>query len=104
MQNLKKKTSREIFESISNHCFTYTVPYKYGKQKSRGTQKYKDGRITAYEWINNLTYYYIKQEENLKDEFISYLKIKQEEIEVLREGEYKKGLQDAINEILLTLK
>lgn len=93
-----------MFESISSHCFTYTVPYKYGKQEERGNNKYRKGRINAYEWINNLTYYYIKEEENLKDEFISYLKLQQQKTDVLKEGDYKKGLQDALNEVIVKFK
>jgi len=98
MKDLNKKTSRYVFEFISNHCFMYMSPYKYSED--RGTLRYKKGRITAYEWINNLSYYYIKKEENLKKEFILYLKSKQEEIAVLKDGDYKKGLQDALNEVL----
>jgi len=76
------------------------VPYKYGKQKERGSPKYRKGRITTYEWINNLSYYYIKQEENLKEEFILYLKSKSDEIKFLKDGDYKKGIIDVLKEVL----
>ncbi|NQY93920.1 MAG: hypothetical protein HRT43_07125 [Campylobacteraceae bacterium] len=104
MKNLNKKSTRNILEDISQHCFTYMVPYKYGKQVERGSLKYKKGRITTYEWINNLTYYYIKQEENLKEEFIFYLKSKSNEIQFLKDGDYKKGIKDTLNEILEKLE
>ena len=104
MENLKDKSAKNILENISNHCFTYMVPYKYGKHLYRGSAKYKSGRITAYEWINNLTYYYLKEEENLKDKFILNLKFKKQEIELLKSADYKKGINDTINEILEEIK
>ncbi len=104
MNNLNKKSCRDIFEFISSHCFTYMVPYKYSKLDDRGSLKYKKGRITAYEWINDLSYYYIKKEENLKKEFIFHLESKYREIAILKTGDYKKGLQDALNEVLEELK
>jgi len=100
MKNLKKKSTRNILEDISEHCFTYMVPYKYGKQDYRGSDKYKKGRITTYEWVNNLSYYYMEQEENLKKEFILYLKSKNEEIQFLKDGDYKKGISDVLKEVL----
>ena len=104
MKNLKNKSSKETFENISNHCFTQMVPYKHSIHTDRGSDKYKKGRISAYEWVNNLSYYYIKQEETLKEEFILYLKSKYQEIDILKQGDYKKGLQDTLNEVLEKLK
>ncbi len=104
MENLKNKSSKIILEDISNHCFMHMVPYRYSGHLDRGSAKYKSGRITTYEWINNLTYYYLKEEENLKEKLISNLKLKRQEIEVLKDSEYKKGINDTINEILEKLK
>jgi len=100
MKNLKKKSTKNILEDISQHCFTYMVPYKFGKQNDWGSLKYRKGRITTYEWINNLSYYYMKKEENLKEEFILYLKSKSNEIEFLKDGDYKKGICDVLKEVL----
>lgn len=104
MNNLNKKSSRDVFEFISSHCYTYMVPYKYNDLENRGSLKYAKGRVTAYEWINELSYYYIKKEENLKKEFIFYLESKNKEINILKKGDYKKGLKDALNEVLQELK
>ena len=104
MENLKNKSTKKTLEDISQHCFTNMVPFKHSKHLYRGSLKYRKGRITAYDWINNLTYYYLKQEENLKDKFILNLKFKLEEIEILNNGEYKKGIRDSIDEILKELK
>ena len=104
MQNLKNKSTKIILEDISQHCSIYMVPYQYSKHLCRGSTKYKNGRITTYDWINNLSYYYLKQEENLKEEFILNLQLKKEEINILKEGEYKKGIEDTLNEILDKLK
>jgi len=104
MENLKNKSTKNILENISEHCFTYMVPYKHSKYQNKGSKKYKKGRITTYEWINNLIYYYLKQEENLRDEFILNLKLKKQEIEILKDGDYKKAIKDTINEILEKLE
>ncbi len=100
MNNLKNKSAKILLEEISEHCFTNMVPYKYPKHLSKGSKKYRSGRITTYEWVNNLTYYYLKKEENLKEEFIFYLKLKIQEIEILKDNDYKKGILDTINELL----
>jgi len=104
MQNLKKKSARITLEEISQHCFTYMVPYKFTKDESRGSPRYKKGRITSYDWVNNLSYYYLKQEENLKEEFILNLKSKRQELSLLKDGDYKKGLLDALEEVLEKLQ
>ncbi len=104
MENLKEKSSKIILEDISKHCFMNIVPYKHSGHLYRGSAKYKNGRVTAYDWINNLTYYYLKEEENLKEKLISNLKLKKQEIKILKDGEYKKGINDTINEILESLE
>jgi len=104
MENLKNKPTKIILENISKHCYTYMVPYKHSKHQDRGSSKYKKGRVTTYEWVNNLIYYYLKKEENLSDEFILNLKLKKQEVEVLNEGDYKKAINDTINEVLEKLE
>jgi len=104
MKNLNDKSTKKILEDVSNHCDTYIVPYKYSKDDSRGSYKYKKGRITTYEWINNLVYYYLKEESNLKEEFILYLQSKTAEVQCLKDGDYKKGILDTIDEVIKQIK
>ena len=104
MQNLNDKSSKKTLEDISKHCFTYMVPCKHSKDLDRGSNRYKEGKITTYEWINNLSYYYLKEEENLKEEFILNLKSMSSEVTTLKEGDYKKGIIDTLNEVLEKVK
>lgn len=95
-----KPSSKEILEQISNHCQTQLNFYRYNKNVLKVSKQYREGRITALEYISELVWYYMLEEKRLMDHFEIQIH-KQMKLHIcLKETEYKKGLYDALNEVL----
>lgn len=90
--------SIKILEDISSECLNYTSYYKYNRSII-SSEKYRDGRVDASNWINELVYFYIKKEKNFLKEFIDHISNQKQKIVVLNDGDYKNGLFDQLNEI-----
>ena len=55
-----KPTSKEVLEKISKHCSNQLTLYKFNTTTLHISEKYREGRLTALEYINELTYYYLQ--------------------------------------------
>ena len=95
-----KPTSKEIIEAISSHCSNQITFYKFNTGVLQVADKYREGRLTALEYIGELTYYYLQQEKNLQEQFKEQILKQMEQNSCLEDSEYKSGLYDALNEIL----
>ncbi len=95
-----KKTSKELLEDISKHCSNQITLYKFNKTTLKVSDKYREGRLTALEYIGELTYYYLQEEKQLQQYFHDQI-IKQMKLHsCLDDTEYKEGIYDALNEVL----
>ncbi len=104
MMYKNKKSTKNLLENISNHCFNQIVPYTHSKNNQLGSLKYKKGRVCSYQWISQLSYCFFEKEKQLKEEFFQEIKIKTDEIQILKEGDYKRGMRDAFEEVLEQIK
>ena len=95
-----KETSKKILEEVSKHCSNQLVFYKFNTSTLQVSDKYREGRITALEYISELTYYYMQQEKKIQQEFHEQILKQIQQHSCLNESEYKEGLYDALNEIL----
>ena len=84
--------------NISDKCYSHTTIYKFNKDIDV-SEKYRKGRITASQWLNELIYHYINKEKMFLKEFKKHIQQQKADIHKLRNGEYKKGLYDQLNEI-----
>lgn len=89
------KKSVNILEDISNECYGMVTYYKYNRSINK-SEKYRDGRIDAANWINELIYYYIQKEKNFLNEFTIYIEEQKDKISILKDGDYKNGLYDQL--------
>ena len=95
-----KPTSKEVLEKISNHCYNQITFYQFNTTNLLISDKYREGRLTALEYISELTYYYLQEEKNLQHKFRNQI-IKQMKLHSCPyDTEYKKGLYDALNDTL----
>ena len=95
-----KPTSKEILEEISTHCYSEITVYRFNTTVLKVSDKYREGRLTALEYIGELTYYYLQEEKKIQIQFKEQI-IKQMKLNsCLEDNEYKCGLYDALNEIL----
>ena len=95
-----KPTSKEVLEEISKHCSNQLTLYKFNTNTLQISEKYREGRLTALEYIGELTYYYLQEEKRIQKQFKDQVTKQLRLHSCLDDTEYKRGLYDALNEVL----
>ena len=95
-----KPTSKEVLEEISKHCYNQITFYQFNTTNLQISDKYREGRLTALEYISELTYHYLQQEKGLQQQFHEQVLKQMKLHSCLDDTDYKSGLYDALNEIL----
>jgi hypothetical protein len=95
-----KPTSKEVLEKISKHCSNQLTIYKFNTTTLQISEKYREGRLTALEYIGELTYYYLQEEKRIQEQFKDQVTKQLKLHSCLDDTEYKRGLYDALNEVL----
>ncbi len=95
-----KPTSKEYLEEISKQCSNQLTLYKFNTTTLQVTDKYREGRLTSLEYIGELVFHYMQEEKRIKEDFHEQI-IKQLTLHsCLEDTEYRRGLYDALNDIL----
>ena len=95
-----KPTSKEFLEKISRHCVHQLTLYRFNTGTLKISQKYREGRLTALEYLGELTFYYMQEEKRIQERFRKQILGQMQAYSCLDESEYKNGLYDALNEVL----
>ena len=95
-----KPTSKEVLEAVSKHCHNQLTLYKFNTTTLQVSDKYREGRLTALEYLNELSYYYMQEEKMLEKQFKEQIMKQLKLHSYLDDTEYKRGLYDALNEVL----
>ena len=95
-----KPTSKEVLEKISKHCSNQLTIYKFNTTTLQISEKYREGRLTALEYIGELTYYCLQEEKRIQEQFKDQVTKQLKLHSCLDDTEYKRGLYDALNEVL----
>ena len=95
-----KPTSKELLEEISKHCYSEITFYNFNTTVLQVSDKYREGRLTALEYIGELTYYYLQEEKKIQQQFHEQILKQMRLHSCLEETDYKNGIYDALNDIL----
>jgi len=95
-----KTTSKELLETVSKHCYNQLTLYRFNTTTLQVSEKYREGRLTALEYLTELSYYYIQEEKNIEKQFKEQIIKQLTCYSCLDDTEYKRGLYDALNEVL----
>ena len=95
-----KPTSKELLEAVSKHCYNELTLYKFNNTTLDVSEKYREGRLTALEYLTELTYYYLQEEKKIEEEFKQQVSKQLKFYDCLDDTEYKRGLYDALNVVL----
>jgi len=95
-----KPTSKELLEKISKHCANQLTLYKFNTGTLIISKKYREGRLTALEYLGELSYYYMQEEKKIQQHFREQILNQMKTYSCLDESEYKNGLYDALNDAL----
>lgn len=95
-----KSTSKELLETVSKHCYNQLTLYRFNTTTLQVSEKYREGRLTALEYLTELSYYYMQEEKSIEDQFKEQIMKQLKLHSCLDDTEYKRGLYDALNEVL----
>ena len=95
-----KTTSKELLESVSKHCYNQLTLYRFNTTTLQVSKKYREGRLTALEYLTELSYYYLQEEKSIEKQFKEQIMRQLTLYSCLDDTEYKRGLYDALNEVL----
>lgn len=95
-----RPTSKELLENLSIHCSNQLTLYKFNTGTLKISEKYREGRLTALEYLGELTYYYMQEEKQIKQHFQNQILEQMKTYSCLDESEYKNGMYDALNDVL----
>ncbi len=95
-----KPTSKEVLEKVSKHCANQLILYKFNTGTLKISKKYREGRLTALEYLSELSYYYMQEEKQIQQYFREQILKQMQDYSCLDESEYKHGLYDGLNDVL----
>ena len=93
------KKSLPQFETISEILNSNQTYYSFNKMDTDLSVKYRSGRVKASRWMNELIYFFIEKESKLILEFKEQLEEQRKKSLDLKDGDFKQGLLDELNEI-----
>ena len=97
MKKGKKQTSSKAFlEEVSRYCYSQLTLYRFNRNILDIDEKYREGRITALNYIADLSYYFMQQEKHISESFLAELDSQIETIGTLKSAKYTQGIRDGI--------
>jgi hypothetical protein len=99
-----KSTSKEFLEKISSLYYAKSTHYRYNKTILKMSDKYVEGRLTGYDYINELCFYFLQEEKNIPEKFKEQIQKQMQQNTCLNDGDYKDGIYDVLNDVLEEIK
>ena len=100
MEHDIKPTSKELLEEVSKHCSNQLTLYRFNTTTLKVSKKYREGRLTALEYIGELSFHYLQEEKKIQQHFHEQVLKQIERYSCLEDSDYKSGLYDALTETL----
>lgn len=97
------KNSIEKLNKIHDELINKKTYYQFNKTEEL-SQKYRNGRISASNWLADVIFMFIQKEKNFIKEFEEIIEKQKEDLSILKDGDYKKGLIDELDTIKDLLK
>ena len=94
-----KTSSKEMLEKMSGLFYARSTHYRYNKHPGF-SEKYRDGRLAAYDYISDLCFYFLQEEKHINERFKEHIVEQIDKYSTMNDSEYKKGLYDALNDVL----
>ena len=92
--------TKQLLETISKNVSNELTHYKFNKRTLSVSDKYRKGRVAALEYALELIYFFFEQDRQIKEQFHTTLLKQLQETKMLRDGDYQKGLHDALSSII----
>ena len=89
-------SSKAFLEEVSRYCHTQLTLYRYNRHILEVDEKYREGRITALNYISDLTFYFMQREKHIVEEFVAELDRELQGVDMLKSPQYSQGIRDSI--------
>ncbi|SFV56058.1 hypothetical protein MNB_SV-3-161 [hydrothermal vent metagenome] len=94
------KPTKDILSDISRHTYNQITHYTFNRGTLKVDEKYREGRLTALNYVSELTFYYMNLEKEIHKQFREQINHQMKSNSCLPQSSYKDGLYDALNEVL----
>lgn len=94
------KTTRNILSEISKHSYNQITMYNFNKGTLHISEKYREGQLSALNYVSELALYYMQLENEIRTQFIEQIDQQMKSNSCLPDSAYKDGLYDGLNAIL----
>ena len=98
------KKSINILEEVHEELINKKVYYQYNNIDKDLSAKYRRGRISASNWIGEIVYMFIEKERKFIEEFNNIINKQKEDLLILKDGDFRKGLIDQLEEVKLLIE
>lgn len=95
--------TKQLLEDISKQCSNELTLYKFNKSTLIVSDKYRSGGIDALNYALELIYYFFEQDKLLKRQFHDLLLTQLNDTHMLKDGDHRQGLHDALEGIITQL-
>jgi hypothetical protein len=89
-------SSKAFLEEVSRYCHNQLTLYTFNRHTLDIDERYREGRITALNYIAELSFYFMQQEKRLTDSFLEELERQLRELDPLCSPHYRQGIRDSI--------
>ena len=90
-------SSRAFLEEVSRYCYSQLTLYRFNRHTLDIDEKYREGRITALNYIADLTFYFMQKEKHIEEEFVSELEKQMQMVDLPKSPQYSQGIRDSID-------
>ena len=91
-----QSSSKAFLEEVSRYCYSQLTLYRFNHHTLNIDEKYREGRITALNYIADLSFYFMQQEKHITESFLTELDRQLQAIGALKSPHYMRGIQDSI--------
>ncbi|UFH58122.1 hypothetical protein [Sulfurovum mangrovi] len=85
-----KISSKEMLEKMSGLFYARSTHYRYNRHPEF-SEKYRDGRLAAYDYISELCLYFLEEERSINERFREQIVAQRDKYSTLHDSEYKKA-------------
>ncbi len=88
--------TKKLLETISVDCSAQLTKYKFNKGLDI-SDKYRRGKIASLQYVLDLIYHFYEKDKQMKIEFENLITSQMDDISKLKNGDYKKGVNEVLS-------
>jgi len=99
-----KASSKDFLEEINQNCYIKKTSLLFQDKRLKEDPTYRKGVFEVFEWVDALSYFYLKKETSLQKEFTEAFDTAYKRAKSMRPSAYRDGLLYSFYELDKLLK